>query len=175
MTSPAEFLNKHILSHINVHTHRHNFVCLLRIDGHVCTNEWINKCDACSLVLIHIDRIINFSTVWFSVQKKPSAQTKERLWDRLRSRVTNRLKPCGLIRLTLVCWGRQHWTWRGHTVQSLQLLTHDKRSLTSFSPFAKLIQLWPCCSSSGRDRSLNPYFATSSKTAWFPEELKNKE
>lgn len=124
VTVTAEFLNKHVLSYISVHTDRHNCICLLMIDGHVCTYEWINKCNACSLVLTHINRIINFARVWFSVQKKPSAQIKERLWDQLGSRVTNRPKPSGLIRLTLVCWGRQHRAWQGHTTQSLQLLTH---------------------------------------------------
>lgn len=59
-------------------------------DGLVCTNEWLKKCDARSLVLIHINIRINFSTVWFSVQKKPSAHIKKKLWDWLWSRVTNR-------------------------------------------------------------------------------------
>lgn len=56
--------SKHILSHINVHTRRHKFIRLLRIDGHVCTNEWINECDAYSLVLIHTNRIIQFGSLY---------------------------------------------------------------------------------------------------------------
>lgn len=144
-------------------------------NGHISTNEWINKCDACSLVLMHISRIINFFTVWLSLQKKPSVQIKEILWNWLLSRVTDRPKPHGLIRHTMVWCRRQRWAWWHHVVPSLKLFTHGETSLSSFSPFSKFTHLWPWCSSSGRDQSPNPHFVTLLKPEWLPGEMKSRE
>lgn len=162
MTSPTEILNKTHILKFSVCTHRHNFIYHLMIDGHVCTNECINSCDAYSLVLIHTNRTIHFSTVLFSVEKRHSAQIRDKLWDWMKSKATSRPEPhdqahIGILeKATLSVMG----SYGAITAISH---TYGKRSSPHFSPFAKFTQL--CCSSWKRDWSPNPYFVTSSKAA----------
>lgn len=140
VTSPTEILNKTNILKVSVRTHGHNFVCCLMIDGHVCTNERINKCDAYSLVLIHINRIIHFSTAWFSVQKRHSAQVRDKLWDGMRSKATSGPEPRGQAHIGTL--GKAALSVMGsYGAVTAISQTYGKRSSPPFSLFAKFTQL----------------------------------
>lgn len=137
-------------------THRHKFIHL-RMNRHICINKWINKCDACSPILTHINTIIWHSLVFFTneTQKTGMAQGHQQtknLWI-FRSGLG------GLGKAALSCHFHSSHLW---------LKVSDQ-----FSTIHKIHQLWPCCVSFGRVQSLIHIFITLSGKVRFPEQLKN--